>query len=156
MHYGSIWTHDKLSTEDRTRVAACLIEGNSIRATARMAGVARNTVNKLLVDLGTACLEYQDRTLVNLPFKRNQCDEVWSFVGAKEKNASAESGRKDGATFGHGAPWTRFPSWSLAGPSASVPRVPRTTSFTISRPGALILKTGMGECAAHENGGGAR
>jgi IS1 family transposase len=86
---------NKLSTEDRTRVVACLVEGNSIRATARMTCVARNTVNKLLVDLGTACLEYQEKTLVNLPCKKIQCDEIWSFVGAKEKNASEEK-RKQG------------------------------------------------------------
>ena len=55
-----------------------------------MTGVARNTVNKLLVDLGTACLAFQEKTLVNLPCKKIQCDEIWSFVGAKEKNANEE------------------------------------------------------------------
>jgi IS1 family transposase len=81
---------NKLSTEERTRVVACLVEGNSLRATSRMTGVARNTVNKLLCDLGRACSEYQDKTLRNLSCKRVQCDEIWSFVGAKEKNASDE------------------------------------------------------------------
>jgi len=72
------------------RVVAALVEGNSIRATVRMTGVAKNTVVKLLVDLGRACDEYQRRTLVNLRCRRIQCDEIWSFVYAKEKNVTPE------------------------------------------------------------------
>ena len=71
-------------------VVAALVEGNSIRATVRMTGVAKNTVVKLLCDLGRACSDYQDKTFVNLKCERIQCDEIWSFVGAKEKNCSAE------------------------------------------------------------------
>lgn len=56
-----------------------------MRAVSRMTGVARNTINKLLVDLGTACSAYQDKAFVKLPCKRIQCDEIWSFVGCKEK-----------------------------------------------------------------------
>lgn len=70
---------NRLDPETRCRVVACLVEGNSIRATVRMTGAAKNTVVKLLKDLGKACLEYQDKTLVNLPCKRIQCDEIWSF-----------------------------------------------------------------------------
>jgi IS1 family transposase len=81
---------NKLSTEDRTRVVAALVEGNSLRAVNRMTGVNRTTIMKLLVDLGTACSEYQDKAFRNLPCKRVQCDEIWSFVGAKEKNTSEE------------------------------------------------------------------
>jgi len=55
-----------------------------------MTGVAKNTVAKLLVDLGTACAAYQDEHLRNLPCRRVQCDEIWSFVGAKQKNVSEE------------------------------------------------------------------
>lgn len=80
---------NKLSTEDRARILACLVEGNSIRATCRMTGAAKNTVVKLLVDAGKACSEYQDKAFVNLKSKRIQCDEIWSFVGCKEKNATA-------------------------------------------------------------------
>jgi hypothetical protein len=76
-----------LSKEKRAQVVAALVEGNSIRATVRMTGVAKNTVAKLLVDLGRACEEYQRRTLVNLRSRRIQCDEIWSFVYAKAKNA---------------------------------------------------------------------
>jgi IS1 family transposase len=67
-----------------------LVEGNSLRAVARMVDVSRNTVDKLLCDVGAACLTYQDRALRNLPCKRVQCDEIWSFVYAKEKNIPAE------------------------------------------------------------------
>jgi IS1 family transposase len=70
----------------------CLIEGNSIRSTVRMTGVAKNTVVKLLVELGAACAHYQDGAMRNLPCQRIQADEIWSFVGAKEKNVTPENG----------------------------------------------------------------
>lgn len=57
---------NKLSQEERVRVVACLVEGNSLRATVRMTGVHRTTIQNLLVDLGRACSGYQDRTLRNL------------------------------------------------------------------------------------------
>jgi hypothetical protein len=71
---------NKLDLKTRARILACLVEGNSIRATVRMTGAAKNTVVKLLADVGAACAEYQDKTLRNLPCKRLQCDEIWSFV----------------------------------------------------------------------------
>ena len=77
---------NKLTTVERVRVVAALVEGNSIRSTVRMTGIAKNTIVKLLADLGRACAEYQHRTLVNLPCKRIQVDEIWSFVYAKQKN----------------------------------------------------------------------
>jgi IS1 family transposase len=67
-----------------------------------MTGVARMTVDKLLRDLSAACNEYQDRHLRNLTCKRVQCDEIWSFVCAKQKNAPAD---KQGQ-FGYGDVWT--------------------------------------------------
>jgi IS1 family transposase len=81
---------NRLSTAERARVVAGLVEGNSIRATVRMTGVAKNTIVKLLADLGAACSKYQDETIRNVRSRRVQCDEIWSFVGAKEKNATAE------------------------------------------------------------------
>jgi IS1 family transposase len=81
---------NKLDDKKRAQVVAALVEGNSIRATVRMTGVAKNTIAKLLVELGAACADYLDRTLVNLPCQRVQCDEIWSFVAAKEKNATAK------------------------------------------------------------------
>ena len=78
---------NKLSPAKQAAVVAALVEGNSIRATVRMTGVAKNTVVKLLVELGAACGEYQRTKLVNLRSRRIQCDEIWSFVYAKDKNA---------------------------------------------------------------------
>src|SRR6267378_3214274 len=80
---------NRLKPDQQAKVVSCLVEGNSIRATVRMTGVAKNTVVKLL-DLGRACSEYQDKTFVGLKCKRLQCDEIWSFVLAKDKNCSAE------------------------------------------------------------------
>lgn len=93
---------NRLSTQQRTRIVAALVEGNSIRATCRMTGAAKNTVAKLLVDLGGACSAYQDQTMRNLPCKRLQCDEVWSFCYAKEKNVVPEHQ----GVFGYGDVWT--------------------------------------------------
>jgi IS1 family transposase len=93
---------NRLSSEKRSRVVACLVEGNSIRATVRMTGVAKNTVTKLLVDLGEACAEYQDRVMRDLPCKRLECDEIWAFVYAKKKNVPAEHKGE----FGYGDVWT--------------------------------------------------
>src|SRR4051812_21284216 len=81
---------NKLSTDERKQIVAALVEGNSLRAISRMTGVSRNTLNKLLVDLGAACSAFQDKALRGLKCKRVQCDEIWSFVGSKEKNTSEE------------------------------------------------------------------
>jgi IS1 family transposase len=81
---------NRLSKERRAQIVKALVEGNSLRATARMCGADVNTVMWLLEDVGRACLEYQDKVLRKLPCKRIQCDEIWSFVGAKEKNASVQ------------------------------------------------------------------
>lgn len=68
-----------LKTEKRAAVVAALVEGNSIRATVRMTGVAKNTVTKLLVDLGAACSAYQDEALRGLTCRRIEVDEIWGF-----------------------------------------------------------------------------
>jgi IS1 family transposase len=81
---------NRLSNEKRRAVIACLVEGNSIRATVRMTGVAKNTVLKLLVDMGTVCSIHMDYALRDLPCERVQVDEIWSFVYAKQKNAPPE------------------------------------------------------------------
>ena len=81
---------NKLSTDERTRVVAALVEGNSLRSIVRMTGVHRTTIQKLLVSLGQACSAYQAEAFVNLPCKRIQCDEIWSFVGSKAKNTTPE------------------------------------------------------------------
>jgi IS1 family transposase/lambda repressor-like predicted transcriptional regulator len=93
---------NRLDTKSRARIVAALVEGNSIRATVRMTGVSKNTISNLLVDLGEACADYMDRTLVNLPCKRVQCDEIWSFCHSKQKNVPKEHEGE----FGYGDIWT--------------------------------------------------
>lgn len=93
---------NRLSTEKRAQIIGCLVEGSSIRATTRMTGAAKNTITKLLVDLGEACAEYQDQTLVDLPCKAIECDEIWSFCYAKQKNVPEQFK----GTPGYGDVWT--------------------------------------------------
>jgi IS1 family transposase len=93
---------NRLSTERRAKVIAALVEGNSIRATCRMTGTAKGTVTRLLVDLGRACAEYQDRTLRNLRCDRVQADEIWSFCYAKQRNVPLDHKGE----FGYGDVWT--------------------------------------------------
>ena len=81
---------NRLDSNRQSQVVAALVERNSIRATVRMTGVAKNTVVKLLVDLGEACAEYHDRHVRSLRVRRLQADEIWCFVGAKAKNVTPE------------------------------------------------------------------
>lgn len=81
-----LFSMNKKDLKKRAQILHMLVEGNSLRSTARMADVSRNTVDKLLRDVGGACLAYQDEHLRNLPCKRIQCDEIWSFVYSKQKN----------------------------------------------------------------------
>ncbi len=90
-----------LDNETRSKVVNCLIEGCSIRATVRMTGVAKNTVVKLLADLGCACAAYHNQFVRNLKVRRLQADEIWCFVGAKAKNVRAEKKQE-----GWGDIWT--------------------------------------------------
>ena len=91
-----------LTREKQTRIITALIEGNAIRATARMTNVSKDTVLKLQVEAGYARADYQGRTFHGLSCKRVQCDEVWAFCYAKQKNVPAE---KQGH-FGYGDIWT--------------------------------------------------
>ena len=92
---------NRLSEQKRTAVIAALVEGNSIRATVRMTGVAKNTVVKLLCDLGYACADYHNKHVRGLKVRRLQADEIWCFVGSKKKNASDEKKAQ-----GWGDAWT--------------------------------------------------
>lgn len=93
---------NRLSAEKRTEVAKMLTEGNSIRATARMSGVARQTVQDLVVDLGNACIRLMDGMFHGLRLTRIECDEIWSFVYSKQKNVP----EKHAGKFGYGDVWT--------------------------------------------------
>lgn len=77
---------NRTDTARRAQVIRCLIEGNSINSTVRMTSVAKNTVLKLLVEIGAACSEYLDGAMRNLSCERLQADEAWSFCYAKQKN----------------------------------------------------------------------
>ena len=93
---------NKLSQERRVQVVKALVEGNSINGTVRMTGVAKNTVLKLLADLGSACLDYQETTLRDLNLRYIECDEIWEFCYAKERNVPVEHKGE----FGYGDVWT--------------------------------------------------
>jgi len=95
-------TMNRLSPAKRAQIVRALVEGNSIRATCRMTDTSKNTVTRLLVELGEVCDAYQDEHLRNLPCKRIQCDEIWSFVYSKAKNVSPEHE----GIFGFGDVWT--------------------------------------------------
>ncbi len=81
---------NKLSIEKRVQIISLLVEGNSLRSASRIADVSINTVTKLLVSVGKACQEFHNNTVVNIKSERVQCDEIWSFCYAKQKNVSQE------------------------------------------------------------------
>jgi IS1 family transposase len=103
---------NRLNIEERTAIIRCLIEGNSIRSTARITGAARNTITSLLVALGKATSEYQDRTLRNLTCTRIESDEIWSFCYAKAKNVPEQHA----GTLGFGDVWT----WTAIDPDSKL------------------------------------
>lgn len=114
---------NRLSIEKRAQILSCLVEGNSIRATSRMTGASKNTITKLLIDVGEACEEYQYNVLRNLSCKHIQVDEIWSFCYSKEKNVPED---KRGE-FGYGDVWTwtaicadtkLVPCWLIGGRDA--------------------------------------
>ncbi len=118
---------NRLSIERRAQILACLVEGNSIRGTSRLTGASKNTVTKLLVDVGEACEEYQGLVMRDLPCKRIQVDEIWSFCYSKEKNVPKELRGE----FGYGDVWTwtaicadtkLVPCWSVGGRDAEFAR----------------------------------
>jgi IS1 family transposase len=94
---------NRLDPPKRAAVVRCLIEGCSIRSTVRITCVAKNTVAKLLIELGASCVKFMDEAMVDLPCKRIQADEIWSFVGCKEKNVTIEKVERDGIC---GSVWT--------------------------------------------------
>lgn len=80
---------NRLSPKERAQILHLLCEGSSIRAITRVTGASKNTVNKLLIDAGKACAAYHDENVRNVKSKRVQCDEIWSFTYAKQKNVKA-------------------------------------------------------------------
>jgi len=92
---------NRLSLKERSRIIGLLVEGNSLRAVTRITGCSINTVTKLLVDVGAAAAAFHDQAVRGLKTRRVQCDEIWSFIGAKKKNTTADQ-RRDGM----GDAWT--------------------------------------------------
>lgn len=76
----------QLTKEQRCAIVRCLVDGVSIRGTTRITGFSKGTIQRLTRDLGEAVLDYQDKVLKNLKCERVQCDELWAFCYAKEKN----------------------------------------------------------------------
>jgi IS1 family transposase len=114
---------NRLDLDARSKVLTLLVEGNSLRATSRIADVSYNTVCKLFADAGRVCAEYQDTALRNLPCKRLQLDEIWSFVHCKQANVGSAKAAPDRA----GDVWTwvaidadtkLVPSWRVGDRSA--------------------------------------
>ena len=114
---------NRLSKEKQAQIIAVLVEGNSLRATARICDVAFNTVLKFVPEIGKACANYQSKVFRNLPCKRIECDEIWSFVYSKQKNVPEDKRGR----FGYGDVWTwtaidadtkLVPSWLVSDRSA--------------------------------------
>src|SRR3984957_10483660 len=92
---------NKLATEQRAQILSALVEGNSINATCRLFGANKVTVLRLLADAGTLAKDFHDKVVRNLSTKHVQLDEIWSFVGSKNKNVQSKNWGK-----GHGDCWT--------------------------------------------------
>jgi IS1 family transposase len=93
---------NRLSNDDRAKILHLLCEGMSIRAITRLTGASKNTVAKLLVDAGKACMTYHDANVRDVNAARVQIDEIWSFTYAKQKNVARAKAAPEGA----GDTWT--------------------------------------------------
>src|SRR5436190_808623 len=93
---------NRVSAQNRATILHLLCEGNSLRAVTRLTGVSKVAVSKLLIDAGRACYAYHEANVRNVKAKRIQCDEIWSFTYAKQKNV-ATAKRQDLA---YGDTWT--------------------------------------------------
>ena len=105
---------NRLSDKERARILSCLVEGNSMRATQRITGAAKRTVESVLREAGGRCSKLMAEKMVNLPCEQIQCDEIWSFVGCKARTlirtlrsetATGAAARKTAAKFGWGDSW---------------------------------------------------
>src|ERR1035437_1734873 len=92
---------NRLPLAKRVQIIGMLVEGNSLRSCSRLADVSINTVTKLLVDVGAACAKFHDENVRNVRVRRLQCDEIWSFIGAKAKNVTPDKKAE-----GWGDAWT--------------------------------------------------
>jgi IS1 family transposase len=93
---------NKLNREKKAQVISAMVEGVGVNAISRMTGVCKNSILRILAEVGRACAEYQDERLVNLKCARLQVDECWQFCYAKAKNVPTDKKGK----FGYGDVWT--------------------------------------------------
>lgn len=93
---------NKLSSDKRATILTLLCEGSSLRAISRITGVSLDTATKLLIDAGRACQAFHDEAVQNVRAKRVQCDEIWSFTYAKQKNVATAKAAPEAA----GDTWT--------------------------------------------------
>ena len=128
---------NRLTLTERSRIVSALVEGCGINATCRMTGVSKPTVLKLLADLGKACFAYHDAHVRDLSCKRIQCDEIWSFVGAKQKNVTME--QMEG---GWGDVWT----WTALDADTKL-----MVSYEVGQRGAYWAKRFMEDVASRIN-----
>ncbi len=123
-----------LNNAERARIVSCLVEGNSINAISRMLGFSTNTITKLLVQMGEACRAYHDEHVTGVKSKRVQCDEIWSFVGAKMANATEEQ-----VANGWGDAWT----WTALDADSRL-----VISYLVGQRGAAWAKVFMEDVAS--------
>lgn len=81
-----IFEMNRLSLARRTQIIAALVEGNSIRSTERMFDTHRDTIMRLMVEAGTGCAKIMDAEMRDLPCQRIQVDEIWAYVGKKQRH----------------------------------------------------------------------
>ena len=101
---------NRLNIEQRAKILGCLVEGNSIRSTSRLTGADKKTVLRLLAEFGASCRKLHDERVRNVKSSRVQCDEVWSYCYAKEKNVLQDC--KGVLGFGDVWTWTALCSTS--------------------------------------------
>lgn len=129
---------NRLPASKRIQILGLLVEGNSLRATSRLADVSINTVTKLLVDLGAACAEYHYRNVRNVRVRRLQCDEIWAFIGAKQKHVRPERRAE-----GWGDTWT----WVALDADSKL-----VVSFLVGGRDGWYAREFMRDCAARVKG----
>jgi Homeodomain-like domain len=123
--------HNGLNPEARAKCLHLLAEGSSIRSAARILGISKTTILKLIEDAGRAAAWYQDRVFQNLNCKKIQADELWGFCGAKAANASQEKKARgeQGDIFGFGSRPTPIRSWFPHGLSVAERPTPQSSSW---------------------------
>jgi len=129
-----------LSNEKQTAIISALAEGNSIRSIERMTGVHRDTIMRLGLRVGEGCAAVMDATMRNLECRLIQMDEIWGFIGKKQKRASVEDRAK-----GLGDVWTfvAVDVESRMVPAYLVASVTDTTPILLWRiwlPGLIVVR----------------